>query len=160
MVVSHHVVAGIWTPDLWKSSRVLLPTEPSHQPVQCVLIILNSYPISLDVLPFPTNPSSWLPVSTEVLLCCLHILRCSAIHMSIVSLQGATHLKKADSLSPRGYQLSVAPRLDTSTFHAGIGLVCCPNHCEFICVVSRRHSFDYILLLALALSNPSGQEGL
>jgi hypothetical protein len=32
MVVSHHVVAGIWTLDLWKSSRVLLPTEPSHQP--------------------------------------------------------------------------------------------------------------------------------
>jgi hypothetical protein len=33
MVVSHHVVAGIWTLDLWKSSRVLLPTEPSHQPL-------------------------------------------------------------------------------------------------------------------------------
>jgi hypothetical protein len=32
MVVSHHVVAGIWTPDLRKSSLVLLPTEPSHQP--------------------------------------------------------------------------------------------------------------------------------
>jgi hypothetical protein len=32
MVVSHHVVAGIWTKDLWKSSRVLLPAEPSHQP--------------------------------------------------------------------------------------------------------------------------------
>jgi hypothetical protein len=32
MVVSHHVVAGIWTLDLWESSRVLLPTEPSHQP--------------------------------------------------------------------------------------------------------------------------------
>ena len=32
MVVSHHVVAGIWTLDLWKSSPVLLPTEPSHQP--------------------------------------------------------------------------------------------------------------------------------
>jgi hypothetical protein len=31
MVVSHHVVAGIWTLDLRKSSRVLLPTEPSHQ---------------------------------------------------------------------------------------------------------------------------------
>jgi hypothetical protein len=30
MVVSHHVVAGIWTPNLRKSSRVLLPTEPSH----------------------------------------------------------------------------------------------------------------------------------
>jgi hypothetical protein len=33
MVVSHHVVAGIWTLDLRKSSRVLLPTEPSHQPL-------------------------------------------------------------------------------------------------------------------------------
>jgi hypothetical protein len=32
MVVSHHVVAGIWTLDLQKSSRVLLPTEPSLQP--------------------------------------------------------------------------------------------------------------------------------
>jgi hypothetical protein len=32
MVVSHHVVAGIWTQDLQKSSRVLLPAEPSHQP--------------------------------------------------------------------------------------------------------------------------------
>jgi hypothetical protein len=33
MVVSHHVVAGIWTPDLWKSSRgSYLSTEPSHQP--------------------------------------------------------------------------------------------------------------------------------
>jgi hypothetical protein len=32
MVVSHHVVAGIWTLDLRKNSRVLLPTEPSHQP--------------------------------------------------------------------------------------------------------------------------------
>jgi hypothetical protein len=36
MVVSHHVVAGIWTPDLRKSSRVLLPTEPSHQPPSSV----------------------------------------------------------------------------------------------------------------------------
>jgi hypothetical protein len=34
MVVSHHVVAGIWTLDLWKNSRVLLPTEPSHQPLR------------------------------------------------------------------------------------------------------------------------------
>jgi hypothetical protein len=33
MVVSHHVVAGIRTLDLRKSSRVLLPTEPSHQPM-------------------------------------------------------------------------------------------------------------------------------
>jgi hypothetical protein len=32
MVVSHHVVSGIWILDLRKSSRVLLPTEPSHQP--------------------------------------------------------------------------------------------------------------------------------
>jgi nuclear pore complex protein Nup62 len=33
MVVSHHVVAGIWTLDLRKSSQVLSPTEPSHQPL-------------------------------------------------------------------------------------------------------------------------------
>jgi hypothetical protein len=32
VVVSHHVVAGIWTSDLRKSSQVLLTTEPSHQP--------------------------------------------------------------------------------------------------------------------------------
>jgi hypothetical protein len=32
VVVSHQVVAGIWTWDLRKSSQVLLPTEPSHQP--------------------------------------------------------------------------------------------------------------------------------
>jgi hypothetical protein len=37
MVVSHHVVAGIWTPHLRKSSWVLLPTEPSHQPLFCFL---------------------------------------------------------------------------------------------------------------------------
>jgi hypothetical protein len=40
MVVNHHVVAGIWTPDLRKSSRVLLPTEPSHQPPKRVLLSL------------------------------------------------------------------------------------------------------------------------
>jgi hypothetical protein len=48
MVVSHHVVAGIWTPDLWKSSRVRLPTEPSHQPhnpfsMSLFSVFLNEY---------------------------------------------------------------------------------------------------------------------
>jgi hypothetical protein len=33
MVVSHHVVAGIWTQDLRKNSRVLFPAGPSHQPL-------------------------------------------------------------------------------------------------------------------------------
>jgi hypothetical protein len=42
MIVSHHVVAGIWTLDLWKSSRVLLPTEPSHQPCLWILAIKNT----------------------------------------------------------------------------------------------------------------------
>jgi hypothetical protein len=37
VVMSHHVVAGIWTSNLRKSSRVLLPTEPSHQPISIVL---------------------------------------------------------------------------------------------------------------------------
>jgi hypothetical protein len=41
MVVSHHVVAGIWTLDLWKSSQVLLPTEPSHQPNFATLMNLK-----------------------------------------------------------------------------------------------------------------------
>jgi hypothetical protein len=40
MVVSHHVVAGIWTLDLRKSSRVLLPTEPSHQPSNNFYVML------------------------------------------------------------------------------------------------------------------------
>jgi hypothetical protein len=44
MVVSHHVVAGIWTPDLWKSSQVLLPTEPSHQPVLFYLGLSDYFP--------------------------------------------------------------------------------------------------------------------
>ena len=41
VVVSHHVVAGIWTSDLRKSSRVLLPTEPSHQPY-CYVLTFSS----------------------------------------------------------------------------------------------------------------------
>ena len=32
MVVSHHVVAGIWTQDLSEEQSVLLPAELSHQP--------------------------------------------------------------------------------------------------------------------------------
>jgi hypothetical protein len=43
MVVSHHVVAGIWTPDLRKSSRVLLPTEPSHQPHMQIFKFFHIY---------------------------------------------------------------------------------------------------------------------
>ena len=47
MVVSHHVVAGIWTPDLRKSSRLLLPTEPSHQP--CIFY-LSCFSVSHHIL--------------------------------------------------------------------------------------------------------------
>jgi hypothetical protein len=42
MVVSHHVIAGIWTPDLRKSSRVLLLTEPSHQPRSPAVWVLHA----------------------------------------------------------------------------------------------------------------------
>jgi hypothetical protein len=45
MVVSHHVVAGTWTPDLRKSSQVLLPTEPSHQP-QCFILGYSNFTYS------------------------------------------------------------------------------------------------------------------
>jgi hypothetical protein len=44
MVVSHHVVAGIWTLDLRKNSRVLLPTEPSHQPWKIILKCWSPHP--------------------------------------------------------------------------------------------------------------------
>jgi hypothetical protein len=45
MVASHHVVAGIWTLDLRKSSRVLLPTEPSHQPPRSLNLRILTYNI-------------------------------------------------------------------------------------------------------------------
>jgi hypothetical protein len=45
MVVSHHVVAGIGTLDLRKSSRVLLPTEPSHQPAVSALNLWTISPV-------------------------------------------------------------------------------------------------------------------
>jgi hypothetical protein len=48
VVVSHHVVAGIWTSDLRKSSQVLLPTEPSHQPGR-----------SISIGPVPLNSLAW-----------------------------------------------------------------------------------------------------
>jgi hypothetical protein len=58
MVVSHHVVAGIWTQDLWKSSWVLLPTEPSHQPV---ILFFNDLVFlqSLIVWPWLAWNSNW-----------------------------------------------------------------------------------------------------
>jgi hypothetical protein len=59
MVVSHHVVAGIWTPDLRKSSRVLLPTEPSHQPS---LHLIDQSLIDLSRLPEWPAQGSIYPV--------------------------------------------------------------------------------------------------
>ena len=48
MVVSHHVVAGIWTQDLWKSNQwVLLPTEPSLQPQLLILSKTDFYEHSI-----------------------------------------------------------------------------------------------------------------
>jgi hypothetical protein len=68
MVVSHHVVAGIWTLDLRKSSQVLLPTEPSHQPDPLTFIIfLTLFPqcsLSLTfksvLLMYPLGLGNWL----------------------------------------------------------------------------------------------------
>ena len=47
IVVSHHVVAGIWTLDLRKSSRVVLPTEPSHQPRLLILLSFSAREYSI-----------------------------------------------------------------------------------------------------------------
>ena len=52
MVVSHHVVTGNWTQDLWKSSQsVLLTTEPLLQPLTNLLmsshIVHTNHPFRL-----------------------------------------------------------------------------------------------------------------
>jgi hypothetical protein len=57
MVVSHHVVAEIWTQDLWKSSRVFLPAEPSHQPYGGHFFIRYFL-----YLHFKCLPLSWFPL--------------------------------------------------------------------------------------------------
>jgi hypothetical protein len=67
MVVSHHVVAGIWTLDLRKSSRVLLPTEPSHQP-HLILSVLGCHhnQISLSFLDLTTILASGSEENVEL----------------------------------------------------------------------------------------------
>ena len=67
MVVSHHVVAGIWTLDFRKSSRVLLPTEPSHQPPWC-LVLKKAYSI-------PDIPED------KVILCLSYSCACMYIYL-------------------------------------------------------------------------------
>jgi hypothetical protein len=57
MVVSHHVVAGIWTLDLRKNSRVLLPTEPSLQPREFIYALVR---LCLEGFLSFFSPSLWL----------------------------------------------------------------------------------------------------
>jgi hypothetical protein len=61
MDVSHHVVAGTWTLDLWKSSRVLLPTEPSHQP-NC-FIFKRTFDYETGLFPMPLQ-RWWAPITS------------------------------------------------------------------------------------------------
>jgi hypothetical protein len=72
MVVSHHVVAGIWTLDLRKSSRVLLPTEPSHQPFFEIFYWAWSSLIWLDYVPSSPLPLHWYSRWTLPLLAFLY----------------------------------------------------------------------------------------
>lgn len=74
MVVSHHVVAGIWTPDLQKSSQVLLPTESSHQPAWAILsLFLVCHNESSSAHPgFPQHSKplkAWAKYNHSVLSC-------------------------------------------------------------------------------------------
>jgi hypothetical protein len=58
MVVSCHVVAGIWTQDLWKSSQCSLTTEPSLQPpIFCISSTSN----------YLANGSGW-----KMFAACIH----------------------------------------------------------------------------------------
>jgi hypothetical protein len=68
MVVSHHVVAGIWTPNLRKSNQVLLPTEPSHQPHNVIFFLWPSNTPLCNVL---------------YLFVCLFVLYFYKIHLSL-----------------------------------------------------------------------------
>jgi hypothetical protein len=58
MVVSHHVVAGNWTQDLWKSSQVLLTTEPSLQPQETLSWRQNNSNKRLSLVVHNYNPST------------------------------------------------------------------------------------------------------
>jgi hypothetical protein len=87
VVVSHHVVAGIWTSDLRKSSRVPLPTEPSHQPLHLHFWV--------SISPGMWNSLIWLlssrdvPVATQTLLSCAGF---KDIHCGILIEYTARHL--------------------------------------------------------------------
>jgi hypothetical protein len=58
MIVSHHVVAGNWTQDLWKSTSVLLTAEPFLQPTKAALM-RTIFNWSLQLQRFSPLSSRW-----------------------------------------------------------------------------------------------------
>jgi hypothetical protein len=69
--MSHHEIAGIWTLDLQKSSRVLLPTEPSHQPESNFIMkkIQSTEPGKVKIRPeFNVLWISWESLCTVVIM--------------------------------------------------------------------------------------------
>jgi hypothetical protein len=89
VVVSHHVVAGIWTLDLRKSSRVLLPTEPSHQP-GCGFFLWLFPPVVLLICAFFASieyPRALEGAKLQVTYYCSHIHgERSTVHSGLGSL--------------------------------------------------------------------------
>jgi hypothetical protein len=117
MVVSHHVVAGIWTPDLRKSSRVLLPTEPSHQPLLFFNLdyfyyifslftfqMLSPFLVSTLQTPFPIPPST------------AHQLIHSCFLALAFPYTGSESLHRTKGLSYHWWPI----RLSSATYEAGV----------------------------------------
>jgi hypothetical protein len=68
MVVSHHVVAGNWTQDLWKSSQCFSTTEPSlcpPQPPQVSFLLINNNHVSKRLTLFITWRLPWNFYTTQ-----------------------------------------------------------------------------------------------
>ena len=58
MVVSHHVVAEIWTPDLWKSSQCSY--RLSHLASPCLSFLISLSDSNYTPLPAPGSPLDWV----------------------------------------------------------------------------------------------------
>jgi hypothetical protein len=132
MVVSHHVVAGIWTLDLWKSSRVLLPTEPSHQPPLCILnnIARNIESKNWSELFFlGWRPHWWAMVSADSFLCLYPVL-------SRVTNRQTTFLSSftAPLLAHQNSSPYFVPRFDSELLVFG-------QNTDFFFFFGTRHNF-------------------
>lgn len=120
-------------------------------------------PPALDPIPFPTTQLPVLCFPTEVLLCCLQILRCHP--------QKRSQLTRCCTLKESWFFFTQTLSLVSSSsarqcwgLHVHLHLPCwgwsgmlSQSLCVHMCCFQKT-LFDYSLLLPLPLSTPSGQE--